>query len=239
MTLPLKDLLNRLPPQFHPSLRLSKLGALPNREQVTWACQGKGTPGWLYLTRNPTPMAYFINRSSEIMPVRIVWDDRCFEETIFRVEKTPTHLFLADVWMFNSKPIFEYTTFEERQTRLQNLYSTFYTSCPAFESFCIQMRSELTDVRGKEYYTNERGSIGIFVEDKASEDDMEHDIVKTDIPDVYKIPANGEYLSVKTLVLSKYLRTLGASFRLRCLNNKDGTWSPLLSSKPLTNEASS
>ena len=184
-------------------------------------------------------MAYFINRSSEIMPVRIVWDDRCFEETIFRVEKTPTHLFLADVWMFNSKPIFEYTTFEERQTRLQKLYSTFYTSCPAFESFCIQMRSELTDVRGKEYYTNERGSIGIFVEDKASEDDMEHDIVKTDIPDVYKIPANGEYLSVKTLVLSKYLRTLGASFRLRCLNNKDGTWSPLLSSKPLTNEASS
>jgi hypothetical protein len=171
------------------------------------------------------------------MPVRLVWDERCFEETIFRVEKTPTHLYLADVWMFNGTSVFDYTTFEERQTRLKTLYSTFYTPCPVFESFCIQMRSELTDVRGKEYYTNERGARGIFVEDKPSEDEIE--IVKTDIPDVYRIPAKGEYLSVKTMALSKYLRTLGASFRLRCLNNNDGTWTPLLSSKPLTNEASS
>jgi hypothetical protein len=141
--------------------------------------------------------------------------------------------------MFNSKPIFDSTTFEERQTRMKTLYSTFYTPCPVFESFCIQMRSDLTDVRGKEYYTNQRGAIGIFVEDKVSEDEVELDIVKTDIPDVYKIPAIKEYLSVKTLVLSTYLRTLGASFRLRCLNNKDGTWTPLLSSFPLTNEASS
>jgi hypothetical protein len=239
MTLPLKELLNRLPPQFHPSLRLSKLGALPNREAVTWACQGKGIPGWLYFTRNPTPMAYFINRTSEITPVRIVWDERCFEETIFRVEKTPTHLYLADVWMFNGTHVFDYTTFEERQARLKTLYSTFYTPCPPFESFCVQLRSELTDVRGKEYYTNERGAKGIFVEDKPSEDEAELDIVKTDIPDVYRIPSNGEYLSVKTLALSRYLRSFGPSFRLRCLNNKDGTWTPLLSSKPVTNEASS
>jgi hypothetical protein len=101
------------------------------------------------------------------------------------------------------------------------------------------MRSELTDVRGKEYYTNERGAKGIFVEDKPSEDEIDIDIVKTDIPDVYRIPITGEYLSVKTLALSKYLRSLGPSFHLRCLNNNDGTWTPLLSSKPLTNEASS
>jgi hypothetical protein len=204
---------------------------------VTWACQGKGTPGWLYLTRNPTPMAYFINRTSDVTPVRLVWDERCFEETIFRVEKTPTHLYLADVWMFNGSIIFDYTTFEERQAKLQTLYSTFYTPCPPFESYCVQLRSEITDIRGKEYYTNERGAKGIFIEDIPSEDEAVLDIVKTDIPDVYRITSNGEYLSVKTLVLSKYLRSLGASFQLKCLNNKDGTWTPLLSSKPVTNEA--
>jgi hypothetical protein len=139
--------------------------------------------------------------------------------------------------MFNGTSVFDYTTFEERQARLRTLYSTFYTPCPPFESFCIQLRSELTDVRGKEYYTNERGARGIFVEDNPSEDEIE--IVKTSIPDVYRIPTKGEYLSVKTLALSKYLRSLGPSFHLRCLNNNDGTWTPLLSSKPLTNEASS
>lgn len=157
-----------------------------------------------------------------------MWDERCFEETIFRVEKTPTHLYLADVWMFNGNSMFEYTTFEERQSRLRSIYSTFYTHCPPFESFHIQLRSELTDIRGKEYYTNERGARGIFIEDKPSEDEAVLDILKTDIPDVYKIITNGDYLSVKTLVLSKYLRALGSSFELKCMNNKDGTWTPLL-----------
>jgi hypothetical protein len=237
MMLPLKELLNRLQPQFNPSLRLSKLGTLPNKEAVTWAPQGKGIPGWLYLTRNPTPIAYFITRTSEITPIRIVWDERCFEETIFRVEKTPTHLYLADVWMFNGTPIFDYTTFEDRQVKLKSLYSNFYTSCPIFESFSILLRSDLTEIRGKEYYTNQRGFKGIFIEDKPCEDEADLDILKTDIPDVYRIPINGEFLSVKTLSLSRYLRTLGTSFRLRCKNNNDGTWTPVLSSKPVTNEA--
>jgi hypothetical protein len=197
--------------------------------------QGNGTPGWLYLTRNPTPIAYFFTRTDNptIMPVRIVWDERCFEDTVFRVEKTPTHLYLADVWMFNGVPIFDSTTFEERQNLLNSVYS-LYTPCPEFESFKVLKRSELNEIRGKEYYTNEKGARGIYCENS---DETLLEIVRTDIPDVYKIPSNGDYLRVKTLALSKYLNTMGSVFSLYCQNNQDGTWTPLVdtSSKPITN----
>jgi hypothetical protein len=170
------------------------------------------------------------------MPFRVVFDERCFEDTIIRVEKTPTHLYLADVWMFNGVPIFDSTTFDERQEKLKTIYDMFYTPCPEFETFCIKMRSELTDIRGKEYYSTEKGFRGIFVEDTATD---HFEIVRTDIPDVYKISSNGEYLRVKTLALSKQLKTFGASFILKCTSNHDGTWTPILSSNTVTNEEDS
>jgi hypothetical protein len=197
--------------------------------------QGKGIPGWLVLSRNPKPIAFFVNRNGDVQQIRIVWDERCFEDTIFRVEKTSTHLYLADVWMFNGTPIFERTTFEERQTLLKSLFQ-LYTPCKPFETYRIDLRDNVPDVRGREYYTNERGARGVFIEDKPSEDETLQEILKTDIPDVYKIVSNGEYLRVPTLALSQYLRTLGSKFELKCTNNKDGTWTPLLSSNPVTNE---
>jgi len=197
--------------------------------------QGKGIPGWLLLTRNPNPISFFVNRNGDIQQIRIVWDERCFEDSIFRVEKTSTHLYLADVWMFNGVPIFNKTTFEERQVLLKSLF-TFYTPCKLFETYQIDLRENVFEVRGREYYTNERGAHGIFIEDKPLEDEMLQEIVKTEIPDVYKLTSNGEYLRVPTLMLSQYLQTLGSKFELKCLNNKDGTWTPLLSSNPVTNE---
>jgi hypothetical protein len=220
--------------QWDPSLRLSRLGAQRNSQAVISVPQGKGIPGWLVLSRNPTPTALFVNRNGDIQPIRIVWDERCFEDTIFRVEKTSTHLYLADVWMFNGVPIFDKTTFEERQSLLKSLFQ-LYTPCKSFETYRIDLRENVPDVRGREYYTNERGARGIFIEDKPSEDESLQEIVKTDIPDVYRL-SNGDYLRVPTLALSQHLRSLGPKFTVKCSNNKDGTWTPLLSSNPLTNE---
>jgi hypothetical protein len=202
---------------------------------VTWVHQGKGLPGWLLLTRNPKPGAFFINRTGDVTPIRIVFDERCFEDTMFRVEKTSTHLYLADVWMFNGTPIFDKTTFQERQELLKSLFS-MYTPCPVFESISVDLRENVKDVRGKEYYTNDRGARGIFIEDKLSEDEAELEIIRTDIPDVYRILSNGDYLQVKTLEFSQQLNLLGSKFKLRCTNNKDGTWTPFLSSNTVTNE---
>ena len=228
--------IHRLNPRWDPSLRLSRLGTLPNSQAVTWAPQGKGVPGWLVLTRNPAPVSLFVNRTGDIQTVRIVFDERCYEDTIFRVEKTPTHLYLADLWMFNGTPIFDKTTFEERQQKLREIFGAFYIDCPAFQTVTLDLRSNLTEYKGKEYYTNDRGAKGIYIESTASDDEAIFDIVKTDIPDVYKITSNGEYLRVRTLVLSQYLKTLGHTFKMRCRRNYDGTWDPLLSSNTLTNE---
>lgn len=221
---------------WDPSLRLSRLGTLRNNQAVITVPQGKGLPGWLILTRNPNPVSYFVNRNGEITQLRIVFDERCFEDTILRVEKTSTHLYLADVWMFNGNHMFNITTFQQRHELLKVIYSTFYTSCPVFESLAIELRDNMKDIRGYEYYTNECGYRGIFIENKPDENESDLEIVRTDIPDVYRIPSNGDYLQVKTLKLSEHLRSMGDKFMLRCTNNKDGTWSPLLSSKPVTNE---
>jgi hypothetical protein len=155
-----------------------------------------------------------------VTAVRIVMDERCFEDTLFRVERTATHMYIADVWMWNGVPIFSTTTFEERQALLTKIYS-LYTPCPAFETYSVKLRDALTEIRGTEYYTAEKGARGIYVEEPIFE------IVKTDIPDVYKM-SNGDYLRVKTLALSKKLKLLGAKFSLPCTNNGDGTWSPFI-----------
>ena len=190
----------------------------------------------MILTRIPEPASFFVNRSGDATQLRMVFDERCFEDTIFRVEKTPTHLYLADVWMFNGSAIYDETTFQQRQELLKTVYSNFYTSCPEFETLALDLRENVKEIRGKEYYTNERGARGVFIEDKPLENEADLEIVRTEIPDVYRIPSNGDYLQVKTLALSRYLKTLGQTFTLRCVNNKDGTWTPVLSSNTLTNE---
>jgi hypothetical protein len=228
--------IRQLQPQWDPSLRLSRLGAQRNSQAVTWAYQGKGVPGWLILTRNPDPSAFFVNRSGDSTQLRLVFDERCFEDTIFRVEKTPTHLYLADVWMFNGHAIFDETTFQQRQEFIKTVFATFYTPCPEFETLALDLRENVKEIRGKEYYTNERGARGVFIEDKPLENEADLEIMRTEIPDVYRIRSNGEYLQVRTLALSRYLKTLGATFTIRCRNNNDGTWTPVLSSSTLTNE---
>lgn len=222
--------LHRIQPLWQPSLRLSKLGALPSSQAVTSVPQGKGTPGWLILSRSPVPIPYFVSRCNTPTPIplRMVVDERLFEDSIFRVEKTATHLYLADIWMLNGVPIFDSTTFQERQELLQSLFKAFWTDCPPFQTLQVDLRSNVTDVRGYEYYTNERGAIGIYKED-VREGEAILEIHKTSIPDVYKIPSRNEYLQVKTLKLSRYLRTLGDEFSLLCKNNQDGTWIPLVS----------
>lgn len=230
--------LQRLQPRWQPSLRLSKLGTLPSNPVGTWAPQGNGAPGWLYLTRNPLPIAYYIPRvpNPVLYPIRVVFDSRCFEDTVFRVEKTTAAMYIADVWMFNGETVFDKHSFSTRQVLLKNVYDNFYTPCPPFETCAILLRATLRDVRGQEFYTHDKGARGIYVESTPGTDEVY--VVATDVPDVYRIPAENGYLQVKTLVLSKYLRTLGPTFTLRCRRNEDGTWTPVLSSTSLTNEDS-
>jgi hypothetical protein len=103
-----------------------------------------------------------------------------------------------------------------------------YTSCPEFETRAIQLRDEIDDIRGYEYYNNSEGEKGIFAECK-KEEKLKYEIIATDIPDVYRVADVG-YLRVRTMALSKKLRTLGRVFALECVQNEDGTWTPVIDS---------
>jgi len=197
------------------------------------APQGGGIPGWLCLTRDESskPIAFWIPRKENPVPqpIRVVWDERCFEDTILRVEYTPTHVYLADAWMLNGTPLFTTTTFSKRQELLKSLFS-MYTPCPEFETRAIRLREDVEDIRGYEYYNNSEGEKGIFAECKKVET-LKYEIMATDIPDVYKVADVG-YLRVQTMALSKKLRTFGRVFALECVQNEDGTWTPVIDSLP-------
>lgn len=220
--------------RWDPAARLTRQGKVgPYSVKVP---QGGGIPGWLCLTRDEqsNPIALWVPRKENPtpQPIRVVWDERCFEDTILRVEYTPTHVYIADAWMLNGTPLFMTTTFSERQVIVRALFG-LYISCPQFENRKIQLRDDITDIRGYEYYNNTQGEKGIFAEQKKVET-LKYEIVATDIPDVYKVADVG-YLRVQTMALSRKLRTLGRVFALECVQNDDGTWTPVIDSPTNTN----
>lgn len=79
------------------------------------------------------------------------------------------------------------------------------------------------------------GEKGIFAECKKKEEEtLKYEILATDIPDVYKVADVG-YLRVRTIALSKTLRSFGRVFTLQCVQNDDGTWTPVIDSHTNTN----
>lgn len=190
--------------------------------------QTTGIPGWLCLTRDESskPIALWVQRKDNATSqvFRVVWDERCFEDTILRVEYTSTHVYIADVWMWNGTQMFKTRSFEQRAKFLKAAFESTYTSCPEFETRSVALRENATEIRGHEYYSDAHGEKGIFIESKPDVSDK-YEIIATDIPDVYKVADVG-YLRVRTMALSKQLRALGRVFTLECVQNEDGTWTP-------------
>jgi len=219
--------------KWDPAVRLTRQGNVG--PYAVKAPQGGGIPGWLCLTRDEqsNPVALWVPRKENPTPqvVRVVWDERCFEDTILRVEYTPSHVYLADAWMLNGTHLFSTKTFSERQVILKSIFELYTPS--QFETRRIDLRENVKDIRGYEYYNNFQNEKGVFAECKKTEN-LQYEIVATDIPDVYKVADVG-YLRVRTIELSKKLRTLGKVFTLECVQNEDGTWTPIIESLSNTN----
>jgi hypothetical protein len=159
-------------------------------------------------------------------------DERCFEDTILRVEYTATHVFIADVWLWNGIPLFQKRNFAWRQDFLRSIFPLVYTSCPEFESRAIELRNHTSNIRGYEYYSNNAGSLGKF---SAAPAKTTYEIHATEVPDVYRLAVGG-YLRVRTFALSRQLAAMGKVFRLECVKNaEDDTWSPIIESRGSTN----
>jgi len=212
---------------WDPVMRMTRQGTATS--SMTYKVpQTTGMPGWLCLTRDDSskPIAFWVQRKDNATPqvFRVVWDERCFEDTILRVEYTSTHVYIADVWMWNGTQMFKTRSFEQRATFLKAAFEATYTPCPEFESRKVDLRENAVEIRGHEYYSDAHGEKGIFIESKPDVSDK-YEIVATDIPDVYKVADVG-YLRVRTMSLSKQLRALGRVFTLECVQNEDGTWTP-------------
>jgi len=225
---------------------MTRQGKVPSEFAVK-VPQGVGTPGWLCLTRDEQskPVSLWIPRREDAQPqiLRLVWDERCYEDTIFRIEYTGTHIFIADVWLWNGTRMFEKMNFADRATFLRNAIPAVYTPCQAFESRRVALRDVSASARGYEYYTDSPGEKGVYSVVEATTvpsvvpvllESNCYEIVATDVPDVYSVSAGG-YLRVKTLALSKALRAMGRKFVLECQKNADGTWTPVIESHSNTN----
>jgi len=208
---------------WHSSLHLSKRKQVS--DQTIKVPQSNGVPGWLCLTRDETgsPISFLVPRRENPIPIQVslVWDFRCFEDTILRVEYTPQVIYIADVFIWNSVNLFYRHNFQWRQDFLKKVIPLTYQNVPEFQSREVKFREDVQEIRGYEYYSDRSGDIGAFVDDL-------YEIKRTDIPDVYKVSAGG-YLRVRTISLSRALRKLGDTFNLQCTPNEDGTWNPILS----------
>lgn len=188
--------------------------ATPRDDQTIRAPQTIGQAGWLILHRTPAPECLFVVRSQlACEKVRCVIDERCFDDTIFRVEKTNSKVYLADVFVWQGVPVHTTLSFSERQTLLEGFLTTCYTSCPEFEWKPLGLRSRAgIQLKGYEYYSDAPGDIGAFTEDTRTL----YTIRRTEIPDVYSIDGEEGYLDVPDLPTSQRLLAMGEVFSLYC-----------------------
>lgn len=188
--------------------------ANPRDDQTIRVPQTEGQSGWLILHRNPNPEALFVVRSQlSTKPVSYVIDERCFDDTIIRVEKANNCIYLADIFLWQGVPVHKLKSFSERQELLKNFLKLFYTPCSEFEWLPLKLRSEATcKIRGYECYSDDPGDIGSFTDDIR----VPYTILRTDMTDIYAIEGEEGYLDVPTLDISLRLREMGDRFQLYC-----------------------
>jgi hypothetical protein len=202
-------------------LKLSKR-MTPCDDQTIRVPQTIGQAGWLILHRNPKSECLWVVRSQlASQSVSFVIDERCFDDTIFRVEKTNTNIYLADVFLWQGVPVHTTLSFSERQSLLEGFLRTCYTPCPEFEWKPLRLRSEATiQLKGFEYYSDAPGNIGAFTEDTR----VLYTIRRTEIPDVYSVDGEDGYLDVPDLPTSQHLLALGECFQLFCKKQENDLW---------------
>lgn len=185
--------------------------ATPQLEQTIKVPQTDGQAGWLILQR--TSASYIVRSQMSPKQVSYVIDERCFDDTIFRVEKTKDAIYIADVYVWQGVLVFETKSFSEREQLCRDFLKYLYTSCSAFEWLPLKLRSDFSGaIKGYEYYSDCPGDIGSFSEDMRTS----YTIHKTNIPDLYTLEDESGYVDVPTIEVSKKLLQMGDVFQLFC-----------------------
>jgi hypothetical protein len=127
--------------------------------------QFAGSPGWLLLTHSETgqPEALFVDSNEKATPVLLVMDERLFSDTVLRVNRLASDMFVvSDIRWLNGKNVFETLGYPERQTKIRELLDAFHfpdlTALVAPEDV-----PETIPIRGWETYDDAPGSMGVFL----------------------------------------------------------------------------
>jgi hypothetical protein len=184
--------------------------------------QTTGKPGWILFTHdNNIPVCVWIT-PQECYTVPCSADFRVCNDTLLRVERLNKNEFVvADIWLYNSNCIFSCSTFQQRYEWLKEWMCEFVYHFPGVIKLVHKSDLVNPQVRGYEAYTEDIGSKGYYRDDDGTQ------IVKfrkLALPDCYEAE-DGGYLRVPGLNLSKELRLLGDTFKLRCVKEEDGSWS--------------
>ena len=175
--------------------------------------------GWIILIyEGEIPKAFWISQNlKEIKELTIALDERLFGDTIFRAEKISgeEHKYvISDIFVFASTNIFIRTNFEERSQWLTKILNKFYNPIKGLTE--LYLKDSKFPIKGYEYYDTNKGSKGIYAEEKEI-------VYRTEIPDVYFIRGKSGYVAVPDLKTSEFLRSKGEEFEL-FLEEKEGIW---------------
>lgn len=188
--------------------------------------QTTGITGWIVLTYdNSIPVCLWIS-TQECRKIPLIVDERLCGDTFIRVEKIGNLQFVvSDIWMYNSNCVFACSTFRQRYEWLKDLISTFTSHVPGTVKLIHKSDLQPTvKIRGYEEYSEDKiGSLGYFSE--AKDPGIIVNVTKLSTPDCYIIDEDRGYMRVPDIGTSFYLRSLGDSFKCRCVDNQDGSWS--------------
>jgi hypothetical protein len=127
--------------------------------------QFAGSPGWILLSHSEKgqPEALFVDQNEKVTPLRIVLDERLFSDTVLRVTRLASDLFVvADIRWLNGKNLFETLNYSERHAKLDEMLSLFH-----FPDLTALVLPEdvpgTTPIRGWETYDDKPGSMGVFL----------------------------------------------------------------------------
>lgn len=223
------NLVNRLQTDYGwtPNFRQVFKRSIPETTKLFRVPQTTGTPGWIVFTydENAVPVCLWIT-AHECRPLKCIVDERICGDTILRVERlSATKYVVSDIWMYNSNCISACSTFEQRYTWTKDILDIAHQ----FTEDTIQLihKSALPEgtlFRGEEVYTNTPNSTGFFVEQEKS---TRLTVLRTEIPDVYRIESKEGYIRVPDLKTSMFLRKQGDQFTLKCTPHDADSWTVL------------
>jgi hypothetical protein len=127
--------------------------------------QYAGSPGWMVLSHESDgrPCAMFVDARDKATPVSIVMDERMCSDTVIRVTRLSSDVYVAcDIRTLNGKDLIDTKSYAERRALLDTLLEEFHTPDLSVLLTYDEV-PPLTSIRGWETYDDQPGTLGVFL----------------------------------------------------------------------------